>query len=44
MVEAQERVSQLEARLKHLESEIENVSVERVTLLEKPTRKYWWQS
>ena len=43
MVEAQERVSQLEARLKYLESEMENVSVERVTL-EKPTKKSWWWS
>ena len=43
MTEAQERVSQLEARLKRLESEIENVSVERVELEEKPTGKSWWR-
>jgi len=42
VVEAEERVSQLEARLKYLESEIENASIERVTP-EKPTKKYsWW--
>jgi hypothetical protein len=42
VVEAQERVSELEARLKHLESQIGNVSVERVVLEEKPTKKSWW--
>lgn len=42
VVEAQERVAQLEARLKHLESQLGNVSVERVVLEEKPTKKYWW--
>lgn len=42
VVEAQERVSQLEAHLKHLESQIGNVSVERVVLEEKPTKKSWW--
>jgi len=42
VVEAQERVSQLEARLRHLESEVENVSVKRVTPEGKPTKKYWW--
>ncbi|KAF9649621.1 hypothetical protein BDM02DRAFT_3080573, partial [Thelephora ganbajun] len=42
MAEAQERVSQLEGRLKYLESQIENVSVEVVKLEEKPAKKSWW--
>jgi len=42
VVEAQERVAQLEAHLKHLESQIENVSVEKVVPEEKFTKKYWW--
>jgi len=43
VVEAQERVTQLEARLKHLESQIENVSVERAAPEEKFANKYrWW--
>ena len=42
VVEAQERVAQLEAHLKHLESQIENVSIERVEPEEKSTKKYWW--
>lgn len=40
--EAQERVAELEARLKYLESQIGNVSIERVVLEEKPTKKFWW--
>jgi hypothetical protein len=42
VVEAQERVAQLEARLKLLESQIENASVERVVLEGKPAQKSWW--
>jgi len=42
VVEAQERVSQLESRLMRLESEIENVSVKKVAPEEKSTPKYWW--
>jgi len=44
VVEAQERVAQLETRLKHLESQTENVSVERVAPEEKPTKESrWWR-
>jgi len=42
LVEAQERVAQLEAHLKHLESRIGNVSVEEVAPDANPTRRYWW--
>lgn len=42
VVEAQERVSHLEAHLKHLESEAQNVSVKRAAQEEKPVNKYWW--
>jgi len=42
LVEAQERVAQLEARLKYLESQVENVSDERIVLEEKSTKKSWW--
>lgn len=41
MVEAEERVAELEARLKYLELRIDNVSIERVVQEEKPTKKYW---
>jgi len=44
VVEAQERVAQLEAHLKHLESQIENVSVEKVTPEKKFTKRSWWWS
>lgn len=42
VVEAQERVAQLEARLKHLESEIGNVSVEKLAPTQESTKKFWW--
>jgi len=42
LVEAQERVAQLETRLRHLESERENASVERVASEDKPSNKSWW--
>ena len=42
LVEAQDRVAQLEAHLKHLESQVENVSNERIILEEKSTKKSWW--
>jgi hypothetical protein len=42
VAEAQERVAQLEARLKHLESEAGNASVERMAPEGSPTKKSWW--
>jgi hypothetical protein len=42
LVEAQERVAQLEAHLKHLESRIGNVPIEEVPPDAEPAKKSWW--
>jgi len=42
VAEAQERVARLEARLKYLESQIGNVSVEEAASDAKPAKKSWW--
>jgi len=42
VIEAQDRVAQLETRLKHIESQIGNASVEMVEPDGKPTKKSWW--